>query len=91
MIDTKLKKLEKVKQIPYTFMYCGIILIRYSKGPMFVDRQNVAGSQGRTFLGNWLFAIQCKTTYYFVKRSWRRKFVGSENPQNHRTLTPVEQ
>ena len=39
----------------------------YSWGPMFVDRQNLAGPCVRNFVGKWFVASQCKTIHYFVK------------------------
>ena len=41
-------------------------------GPIFVGYQNLAGSWGRNFVGNWFVALQCKTIHYFFKRSWVR-------------------
>ena len=63
----------------------------YSQGPMFVDRQNLAGSCVRNSVGNWFVASQCKTIHYFVKCLQGRKFVGKGNPRNPQTLIRHEQ
>lgn len=48
-------------------------------------------SLGLNFVDKWFFALQCETLYYFVKRSWGRKFVGKENPRIHEHKMKVPQ
>ena len=41
---------------------------------MFLDCQNVGGSWGHNFLGNWFVALQYRSIHNFVKRLWGRNF-----------------
>ena len=61
----------------------------YSRGPMFLDCQNFAGSCGRNFVGNWLVSLQCLAIHYFNKRLQGHKFVGKGTERNPRTLNPT--
>ena len=77
--------------IIYILVYCGILLILWWL--MFADCQNVAGSWRRCFVGIWFrnVVLYCKKIHYVVNSSWGRKFMGSDNPRNPRTLNPHEQ
>ena len=52
----------------FLFMISQFTLNMYSRGPMFLDCQNFAGSCGCYFVGNWLVSLQCLAIHYFNKR-----------------------
>ena len=41
------------------------------------------------FVSKWFVALQFWTIYFFIKRSWGRKFVGKGTPWHPRTFNPL--
>lgn len=80
-----------VKKITWSYSSSELkqFLWNYSWSLGFDDCQNFAGSWERDFVVNWVDALLYM--HYFVKRSWRRKYLGKDNQRNLRTFTTHEQ
>ena len=69
----------------YIYIYKNKFLLIKKTGESFFFVGTNVKMLGRNIVGYWFVTLQCKTIYYFIKRSCGCKFMGI--PRNRRTST----